>query len=141
MGYLLKGTKVKTPYGFKNIEDLVVGENLMSHVGVPVKIININSQKIYNNGKIKQEYYMYTHESNSKIFMSYNIQFQNSQYKLEYAHNLKKVNIDDICNDAGFYEIYQIHIYDYDKYYLIVNGFLLIKAWDGIFNNMLKWII
>jgi sortase (surface protein transpeptidase) len=68
---LLKGTKIKTPYGFKNIENLKVGDTIISHRGNEVKIIKTNNWYIKWSNNLDPESRVYVLEKNGKkVYLS-----------------------------------------------------------------------
>jgi len=147
---LLKGTKVKTPNGYRNIETLKVGDSVISHRGKTVKIIKAHSWNVYWNDKISYESLVYVLETNrNKTYISAHHKFKNTQIdstqKLKLFDNgmvqacdggLRLARREEICDNNGMYQLYNIQVENHERNHLIINGGIIVESWDGILSEI-----
>jgi hypothetical protein len=142
---LLRGTKVKTPNGYRNIETLKVGDYVVSHRGNTVKIIKAHSWNVNWNDKISEESQVYVIENNknktyisayhklknTKIDSSKKIKFINNEMVQACDIGLKHATKEEICDENGIYQLYNIQVENHERNHLIVNGGTIVESWDG----------
>jgi len=145
---LLRGTKVKTPYGYKNIEDLNVGDKVLSHEGIPTNIIKRESWKVRWSQNLARGNVVYKLEKYGRTtYLSAYHKFMDDKYQMVAACDgkLKKATKEEICDENGEYELHHIQLENHEKNHLIVNGSMIVESWDGKYSeelsNNINWKI
>ena len=142
---LLKGTKVKTPNGYRNIETLKVGDSVISHRGKTVKIIKAHSWYIKWSNNLNPESRVYVLEKNGKKvylseyhkYMISNGENISNKYKLTTSMvqacegGLRLARKEEICDDNEMYQLYNIQVENHERNHLIINGGIIVESWDG----------
>jgi hypothetical protein len=137
---LLKGTKVRTKIRslncHKKIEDIKVGDDLISHLKAPVKVIKTNNWKLKWSENISKENKVYVLENNdTKTFLSaYHRFMQNNKMIYACNANLRLARKEEICDENDEYELYHIQVEDHTKHNLLVNNDIIVESWDGHFD-------
>jgi len=134
---LLKGTKVRTINGFKKIEELKVGDYVISHLRKPVRIIKTDSWTVKWKQEISKGNRVYVLENlKTKTFISsYHKFMKNNKLVAACDANLRLARKEEICNDKNEYELYHIQIEDHEVNHLLVNGDNIVESWDGKYSD------
>jgi len=134
---LLKGTKIRTKIislnCHKKIEDIKVGDDIISHLKVPVKVIKTNNWKLKWSENITKENKVYVLENNNtKTFLSaYHRFMQNNKMIYACNANLRLARKEEICDENDEYELFHIQVEDHTKHNLLVNNDNIVESWDG----------
>jgi len=132
---LLKGTKVRTIEGYKNIENIKVGDYVISDKRVPKKVIKIHNWNIKWKKNILERNRIYIIENyKTKTYLSAYHKFMKDN-KMVAACNgkLRVARKEEICDKNDEYKLYHIQIEDHKDHHLLVNGDNIVESWDGIF--------
>jgi len=143
---LLKGTKIRTPRGYKNIETLKVGDIVLSHNKKKVKIIKVHKWDIDWNDNMNSASRVYVLENNkNKSYLSAYHKFMNKEYinstnKIKIVKNnmveacngnLRLARKDEICDRNDMYQLYNIQLENHEVNHLIINDGMIVESWDG----------
>jgi len=133
---LLKGTKVRTIQGFKNIENIKVGDFIISQLRVPVKVIKTHNWKIKWSNQMHKASKVYVLENyKSKTFLSsYHKYMVDNEMVCACNSNLRLARKEEICDKNNEYELFHIQVDDHEKHHLLVNGDNIVESWDGKFS-------
>ena len=134
---LLKGTKVRAINGFKKIEELKVGDYVISHLRKPVRVIKTDSWTVKWKQEISKGNRVYVLEnSKTKTFISsYHKFMRNDKLVAACDANLRLARKEEICNEKDEYELFHIQIEDHEINHLLVNGDNIVESWDGKFSD------
>lgn len=132
---VLIGTKVNTSTGWRNIEDLQVGDFILNQNNHEVEIIKKKSWRIkwgskdFANAVYKiQSGFCGTVET---LYISaYHKIVVSGQPSEAYTLGLPRATKHEICS-GDYYILYNIQLKNYKKNYFSVNGMCLIESWDG----------
>jgi hypothetical protein len=132
---VLAGTKVNTAEGWRNIEDLQVGDFILNQNNEQIEIIKKKSWRIkwgskdFANAVYKiQAGFCGTVET---LYISaYHKIVISGQPSEAYTLGLPRATKNDICL-GDYYVLYNIQLKNHKKNYFSVNGMCLIESWDG----------
>jgi len=132
---VLAGTKVNTNTGWRNIEDLNVGDFILNQNDQEIEIIKMKCWRIkwgskdFANTVYKiQSGFCGTIET---LYISaYHKILVSGQLSEAYTLGLPRATKHDICN-GDYYILYNIQLKNHKKNYFSVNGLCLIESWDG----------
>lgn len=132
---VLAGTKVNTAEGWRNIDDLKVGDFILNQNDEQVEIIKKKSWRIkwgskdFANAVYKiQAGFCGTVET---LYISaYHKIVVSGQPSEAYTLGLPRATKNDICI-GDYYVLYNIQLKNHKKNYFSVNGMCLIESWDG----------
>jgi surface protein len=142
---LLKGTKIRTPHGYKKIETLKVGDIVLSHNEKMVKIIKVHKWDIDWNDKSSASKVYVLENNKKKSYLSAYHKFMNKEYinstnkikiiknnMVEACHgNLKLARKDEICDKNDMYQLYNIQVENHEINHLVINDGMIVESWDG----------
>jgi hypothetical protein len=133
---LLKGTKVRTIQGFKNIENIKVGDFIISHLRVPVRVIKTHNWKVKWSNKMHKASKVYVLENyKSKTFLSsYHKLMVDNEMVCACNSDLRLARKEEICDKNNEYELFHIQVEDHENNHLLVNGDNIVESWDGKFS-------
>jgi hypothetical protein len=138
---LLEGTLIKTPYGYKRIESLRVGDNIICHNNNIQRIIKTQKWKcnIENKSDISKRIYKIPSGKQNNTLDLY-LSFFHRIFSIDDGWLRKPISLgykeatnDEITkNKDGTYYIYHIRIENGEKNHLIVNGGCFVESWVDI---------
>ena len=131
----LKNTKVETPNGPTCIEDLKVGDLVITSTGASVRIKNIGNWQINRKTRNKNGivYKIPSGRLGAKedVFVSYHhqIMLDNGRFVKAYRASLPEATIEEI---GSFYTLYNIQLENYRVNRMIVGGGVVVESWNGL---------
>jgi hypothetical protein len=133
---LLKGTKVKILGGYKLIEDIKVGDFILSHKGQLVQVVKTVSWDIKWSENA-------TNESNTVYKIPAAILGCDEDTYISAYHQILIDGQLVAAKDAGLelaqesevgseFTFYHLHVVNYEENHLVVNGNCIVESWSGI---------
>jgi len=137
---LLKGTKLLTPDGYRNIEDLKVGDYIVSNLAENISILKIASWTLnwHNNLEIldsriyKIPSGKYGTREDTFITGLHRIRMDDGSLVCLKDLGLSLAEKAEICDKHGNYTICHINVENWEKNDLIINGICLVESWSGV---------
>jgi hypothetical protein len=137
---LLMGTKILTPDGYKNIEDLKVGDYIVSNLAENVPVLKIGRWSLnwYNNLEIldsriyKIPNGLYGTRENTFITGLHKLRKDDGSLVCVKDLGLPLAEKSEICDLQGNYIIHHINVEDWEKNDLVINGICIVESWPSV---------
>ncbi len=134
---LLTGTKVNTPRGFVNIEDIVVGDTVYNHEMEPVPIVKTHKWDISwgskHFGETVYKIAKNTYGATDDIYISAHHKILINDYEMVEAFQLGLPKA--LKGEIARNDIYTLCHIQMENHYInnfIINGNCIVESWDGV---------
>ena len=130
---LLKGTKVKTINGYKKIEDINVGDYVISDKRVPKRVIKVHNWNIKwtTNAFEKNKIYVIENHKTKTYISGFHKFMKDNKMIFAFDGKLRVARKEEICDENDEYKLYHIQIEDHIDHHLLVNGDNIVESWNG----------
>jgi len=131
---LLKGTRVLTPSGYKNIESLALNDIISNHYNEPIKIRKISKTvvKWTENPTLDKKVFKTPGYQPTYLTGWHRIRRQDGSFLQAYDCGFPVAKKEEICEPGGTFTIYHLNVDDWKNNHLVVNGGTIVESWSGI---------
>jgi hypothetical protein len=131
---LLKGTRVLTPSGYKNIESLAVNDIISNHYNEPMKVRKISKTvvKWSENPTLDKKVFKTPGYQPTYLTGWHRIRRQDGSFLQAYDCGFPVAKKEEICEHGDTFTIYHLNVDDWKNNHLVVNGGTVVESWSGI---------
>lgn len=132
---LLKGTRVLTPSGYKLIETLSVDDIISNHYNTPVEVRKISKTVVKWSENPTLDKKVFKTPGYQPTFLTgwHRIRGEDGTFLQAYDCGFDIAKKEEICDEDGVFEIYHLHVDDWQNNHLVVNGGTVVESWSGIY--------